>query len=240
MKFTRQLHGCPSEAYPSLVVNTTTGWGKCHSCGWRGKVSGGVYRRPSRKAPGGGVEMLRVLKPQHFEYLRSRGLAIKEINALLDQDLVASSPQMPNFILFPITYGGEVKSYVGRWANLEINPYGRRFKSGPGSKDYPWGADECLRGRPLWLVEGIFDALYLKLRRKVEVVAALGWPPIESQLVRILDYIKPSEIILSMDKDASKATQISKRLKSLSRYTPVGVELAPSQYKDWGEMLKEG
>lgn len=190
--------------------------------GIRAEISDALMRW-HRVAPGSDVDT----------YLtKERGLTPGEIT-----EHVVFDPELPDHAVFPLREDGQV---VG-WQARRIDDGEPKYTSGrtadgwlPAHKT-AWGLDRIHPGRPAYLCEGIFDALYFP-----HGVAILGSRLHETQMVKVLDR-KPSMIYFCYDLpfEAKRHEQWFDVFRSLNRELVLGIRL-PSTGKDFGERVAQG
>ena len=251
---------CASE-YHTLLLNKRTGWTGCTACGRSHRDKGeashqarnaatrfALAYKPVPKVSVNVAEMVAEKPISHevYDYLQLlRGLYKKEIT-----DYVRFVKDAPlRHAVFPIWEDGEPVSWHGRSVETEEELRGKhgeqwkRFRHSSPARDSGWlstkktvwGLDRMRAGSPVYVCEGIFDALYFPTG-----VALMGYFPCEAQIVKIIDRL-PSEVIIALDRDVSreKQNQFVAAFKSFHRAMPVSVA-APPESGDWGDLVKEG
>jgi hypothetical protein len=193
----RWQHGCGgSESVvlwrPGMIFAT------CRACGRSWRVSS--------DKPLASVGLLRVEAPDPpawqpppygcIEYwaMRSRGLSHDEV-----MQWVVIDPQRRGWAIFPIQEDGVIVAWQARSCDPLLKPKytsGRTRDGWMRTSDTVWGLDRIQRGKPVYVVEGIIDAIYFTTG-----VSVLGMKVHKTQVIKILDR-RPSEVVLGRDLDA--------------------------------------
>ncbi len=258
-------HGCPTEGkrYNGLLYSFRTGWLMCRACGLRkGPQQLGHRPDPVRIQPPS-VARARELMPEvwhapSFEqgydvwkYLHcKRGMTREEI-----AEHVLVNPLVSDYATFPIMEDGVMVSWHARYCGLAQDeggaPWIKRYLS-PFTPDEGWlqtaetcwGLDRIDAGYPVYVTEGIFDALYFT--RGVAFMGGGGHGGnsvgcTEQQRIKVLDR-NPSRVIIVLDDDEAGRARIPARIrdwKRLNRWMDVRV-MAPKGGKDFGALVAEG
>lgn len=166
-------------------------------------------------------------------YLRSRGLTDDEILAFARGD-----PMLPDYAVFP--YGPLGVEFPLGWTARRICEGEPRYRSGAKRDGWqpealPWGLWRVKKGSPVYVCEGIFDAIHFGTG-----VAVLSGKVYEAQAKCIL-VMRPSKVVIACDDDAKLHIEGAADLfRELDRYTEVEEIYPPEGYKDFGELLAKG
>lgn len=170
------------------------------------------------------------------KYLKARGWEDEEI-----QEWARVHPDFRDRVIFPIVEDGVMVAYQSRL----IYDYQNAYKGAPTqdgwmpSHETCWGLDRLIPGKPAYLCEGIFDALYFPYG-----VAHLGSKLHNTQVVKVLDR-KPSRIVLVLDRDDPDTMSrfYDDRLrviKLLNSKIDVEFVLPEEDSKDFGDEVMKG
>jgi hypothetical protein len=163
-------------------------------------------------------------------YLEQRGLTGEEIAAY-----AVSDTGRDWLAVFPIVEDGQLAGWQGR----NINGRTPKCESGATRDGWTpchklvWGIDRIYPGKPCYVAEGVFDALYFDYG-----VATMGSALHETQVIKILDR-RPSEIVVVAqlkDEDNDTAEARARGFRSFTDL-PVSVKFNPHPFEDFGDML---
>lgn len=169
---------------------------------------------------------------------------------MLDQLSLRSALRVPTkrgnevagpWLVFPVRLAGKNVAWQGRRVNYDGDI---KYLSSQGIHDWLWPLEDMFfrvyrPGMPVVIVEGVFDALGL-LRYGVAALCTFGKSISEKQ-VRILEEIRPVEVILMWDADAWKEiTRAADKLMVAFPKVSVVDTSAPGKKKiDAGDALKD-
>jgi len=186
------------EGWTSLVWRIGSRYARCQNCGMRFNVEGSFKKAPSILDKQ--IEAWRVkpdwrsVSDSHWPsgaYLRGRGL----VTAEMDEHFCTDS-ENPGYVIAPIEQDGVVVQWHGR----RIRPGKPKYISGQSKDGWMyqgecvWGLDRVIADQPVYVCEGIFDALYFPTG-----VAIMGGEIQPAKAVKILDRC-PSRVVLCLDK----------------------------------------
>jgi DNA primase len=159
-------------------------------------------------------------------YLTKRGVLPEEI-AEWKMGEVTEKPYI-GWIYIPVYQNGKLRNYFLRDTNSSRKRYGKYYR-----KDILFGLDSATDvDKPLYIVEGIFDMIFLR-RTGVQVVAALSNRLDKKQLDKLKRYNK---VVIVPDNDENNAGfYLVKNALSLIYETEVGVCILPEGRKDAAE-----
>lgn len=183
-----------------------------------------------------------------YRYLIGRGFAPIETTMYA----TALPERLPGYVVFPLMENDEWVSWQGRWykgdAALKTR-YPDKWKDhrweSPHkdegwrtTKECVWGLDRIIAGEPVYVCEGLFDAIYFE-----RGVGLMGWWPTETQIIKILDR-RPSRVTICFDRDPESSDmdpdKAARRFRKYDRELEVTIEPPPPEYEDYGEMVQAG
>jgi hypothetical protein len=243
----RWRHSCASDEYTPLLYSFRSGWLHCQLCGFKmgPRQLDTVPEKISLPAPV--AKMLREETPtwnpptkQQTEYLMQRGLQEWEA-----AELCVHNPHQPYYAVFRLIEDGQWVGWHGRKI-AEKGPLGviqghrwispAAHEGWASTKETCWGLDRIVADYPVYVCEGIFDALYFE-----HGVALMGVASTEIQRIKVLDRL-PSKVILVLDADIS-ARAFSMALaswKSLNRWITIEIMHPPAGVSDFGQLVEKG
>jgi hypothetical protein len=235
-------HDCADSKYHPLLYSFRTGWLHCQVCGFKMGPRQLDARPEKVSLPAPVAKLLREETPawnpptiNQAAYLTSRGLHEWEA-----AELCVANPYKPNFATFRLVEDGQ---WVGWHARLI--PGGenvQRWVSPAASegwastKETCWGLDRIVADHPVYVAEGIFDALYFE-----HGVALMGVASTEMQRIKVLDRL-PSKVILVVDMDVTQTALFEElqRWRRLNRWITVEHLYPHDGAEDFGRLLQDG
>lgn len=165
-----------------------------------------------------------------YSYMSKRGFSKRDL--FLSKCKVSYSIAYP--VIFPILDNGEFRGYVCRTMDKLVEKK-RKYLYNDGFNKNNTLCGNYADNSVVFLCEGYFDYLSLRLRGHIKnVVALLGWHISDTQVQKLKDKgIKTVVSALDNDKCGKKGTEYLKQFFHVIRFTyPKGV-------KDVGEMNEE-
>lgn len=176
------------------------------------------------------------------DYAEHRGLTWEEI-----EEYCCSHPQHSNLLIFPVYEDGVMVSWHGRQTKesiMDLSKYiSPSFKAGCegflSTKQTCWGLDRIVPQRPVYVCEGIFDALYFG-----QGVAVMSRTLTKVQIVKILDR-KPSSIVLCIDDEGSLLNKkgvraCRKMIRKKDRKIQITAMMPKKGAHDFGDLVAKG
>lgn len=238
----RQVN-CPfhDDSNASASINLKKGLLHCFTCkrGWKlDEVDRHLAgREEPKEEPMDEVEVTGIegvtaedLSDLASQYLRDRGILEAAERAPLEVT-VGTEPAENTFgyLLFVLPNG----KYVGRNL-LESTKERPRYRNSAGNKALAW-VTERKAHQPVWLTEGLFDALSLAQVGVENVAAVLGSELSDEQCYEL----RGETVFIAFDADAAGFIGAKEAAKKLLEFevTPIVVELAAGRGKDFNELL---
>lgn len=119
--------------------------------------------------------------------------------------------------IIPIYFKGKAVGFHGRALNPDMEP---RYYNSPGFdiKDYLFNYDGCVKGKPLIIVEGAFNAMSMWEKGFTNVVATFGTKFTPKQ-VQLMFSLAPESIVICFDRDSDKTRAGQKAAIQLANIT---------------------
>lgn len=177
---------------------------------------------------------------ERWDYLKKRGLTDSEI-----YEHACLQVGYPKDVFFPILEDGKMLNWQSR--NIDPSPRETKYRTGSPEDGWVrgsalvWGLDRVRPGEPVYVCEGIFDALYFETG-----VAILGRVFYRTQAVKILDR-KPSVVHLCHDNEQHLGDAFLDRhyqwldtIRGLRRDVRLVIQTPEGDAKDFGELVAQG
>ncbi|MHA2064658.1 MAG: hypothetical protein ACXABY_09820 [Candidatus Thorarchaeota archaeon] len=229
-------HNCGAGSYATLLYSFKSGWAFCKGCSFKR-----FYLSKQRRAH---VVIGRIGTPRlaledvsgiRHEYLRYRGVRTTE------EGFFGERFTDKAYVYIPIVEDGLMVSYQKRHL-LKVQHEQYRYVGAPisegwmGQSECVWGLDRIVPMEPVYICEGVFDALYFPTG-----VAVLGRELNEAKVVKILDR-QPSKVVLCPDERSDiQLARWMKEVRKQDSHVPVEIRCASLLgLKDFGDLVKRG
>lgn len=233
-------HGCGPSPYPDLLYNRRSGWLVCKSCGLRRKLGRVGHHSPRKVYDSNptGINFDPIEEGSPYERYLSHRLGGGRVFGDW-----AVHPDHLDRVCALVIERGEVAFWHARaippglflGRALPLSSSVRKWLSPNSPKDSVYNFDRIERGKPVFVCEGVFDALWFWPYG----VAVMGTHSNEAQRIKLLER-GVSAVYICPDADVSTNAVAGEAAAwyRLSRAVKV-MSIRPKQgFSDWGEMLQ--